>query len=52
MQMNLKLFSQDTVKNIIFVIRDWDEEASLEDAVAKVNKYLHDIWNDIPKVIK
>ena len=50
MQMNLKLFQQDTVKNIVFVIRDWDEEASLPDAEAKVNRYLHEIWNDIPKV--
>jgi len=23
MEMNLKLFQQDTVKNIVFVIRDW-----------------------------
>lgn len=32
MQMNLKLFAQDTVKNIVFVIRDWEEDASYEDA--------------------
>jgi hypothetical protein len=37
------------VKNIIFVIRDWEEEASYEDALNRVNKYLIDIWNDIPK---
>lgn len=50
MQMNLKLFQQDTVKNIIFVIRDWEEDANYEEAEKRLNKYLHDIWTDIAKV--
>jgi hypothetical protein len=49
MQMNLKLFQQDTVKNIVFVIRDWEEDANLEEATHRLNKYLQDIWKDIPK---
>ncbi|KAM3131180.1 hypothetical protein pb186bvf_016760 [Paramecium bursaria] len=49
MQMNLKLFQQDTVKHIIFVIRDWEEEANYDDAKNRLYQYLINIWNDIPK---
>ncbi|CAK59029.1 unnamed protein product (macronuclear) [Paramecium tetraurelia] len=49
MQQNLKLFQQDTVKHIIFVVRDWDEEYNYDEASRKLNGYLLNIWNEIPK---
>ncbi|CAD8195042.1 unnamed protein product [Paramecium octaurelia] len=49
MQQNLKLFQQDTVKHIIFVVRDWDEDANYEEASRRLNGYLLSIWNEIPK---
>ncbi|CAK89528.1 unnamed protein product (macronuclear) [Paramecium tetraurelia] len=49
MQQNLKLFQQDTVKHIIFVVRDWDEDANYEEASRRLNGYLLNIWNEIPK---
>lgn len=50
MQMNLKLFTQDTVKHIIFVVRDWEEEANIDEATERLHGYLIHIWKDIPKV--
>ncbi|CAD8200944.1 unnamed protein product [Paramecium octaurelia] len=49
MQQNLKLFQQDIVKHIIFVVRDWNEEYNYEEASRKLNGYLLSIWNEIPK---
>ncbi|CAD8066532.1 unnamed protein product [Paramecium primaurelia] len=49
MQQNLKLFQQDSVKHIIFVVRDWDEDANYEEASRRLNGYLLNIWNEIPK---
>ncbi|CAD8096292.1 unnamed protein product [Paramecium sonneborni] len=49
MQQNLKLFQQDTVKHIIFVVRDWDEDANYEEASRRLNGYLLNIWKEIPK---
>lgn len=50
MQQNLKLFQQDTVKHIIFVVRDWDDDANYEETSQRLNGYLHNIWKEIPKV--
>ncbi|CAD8095939.1 unnamed protein product [Paramecium sonneborni] len=49
MQQNLKLFQQDTVKHIIFVVRDWDEDANYDEASRRLNGYLLNIWKEIPK---
>lgn len=51
MQQNLKLFQQDSVKHIVFVVRDWEDDANYDEASRRLNEYLLNIWKEIPKVI-
>ncbi len=47
--MNLKLFKKDQVKNIIFILRDYDPDEDIQFIRNSVNDDLIKIWKEIKK---
>ncbi len=49
LEMNIKLFKRDQLKQLLYVLRDFDQDENLEELTQTIKDDVHKIWNEIPK---
>ena len=48
-EVNLKLFEQSSMKKLLFVLRDYDEQIEFDRIKERINRDLATIWSEIHK---